>query len=198
MAIIEMNLTLAHTLDSPNMRTVFKGDNGGIGFSVVQILVSRFIDSFGFSTKLSEAQLEVLAVDTIDNFAYESLDDIILFFKMARSGKFGTTNRGVDSNLIFGTWFPMYLEKKADLRENNYKSEKSKKSNAPVSMEDVKKSYSKIEKRNYHKKVQAHVDHIVETMDRQMLEDTIVDWDKDPEKKPFINLLKLKRKIIKK
>jgi len=34
-------------------------------------------------------------------------------------------------------------------------------------------------------------------MDRQLLEDTIIDWEKDQVKKPFLDILKRKRKTIK-
>lgn len=198
MSRIEVGLTISKTLSKPNFRTVFKGEAGEIAFSVVKILVSRFIDSFAFSNKLNDIQIEMLTVDTMENFNYESLEDIILFFKMARSGKFGTTKRGVDSNLIFGEWFPMYLEQKAEIREQNKADEKSKINSKPVTMEDVKKTYSQNENKNRLKKIQAHVDRITKMMDRQMLEDTIIDWSKSPKKKPYIDLLKRKRRTINK
>ena len=71
----------------------------------------------------------MLTIDTLEHFSYESLEDIILFFKMARTGAFGSTKKGVDSNLIYGEWFPAYLEKKAQIRETNYTTEKSNRNN---------------------------------------------------------------------
>ena len=91
--MIEMSLTLAESDNKAKMRSVFKGDTGQIGFSVVKVLVNRFLESFAFSTKLNDSQVEILTVDTLENFAYESLEDIILFFKMARSGKFGSAKK---------------------------------------------------------------------------------------------------------
>ena len=58
------------------IKSVFKGDAGQIGFSVVNVLVTRFIDSFGFSTKLNPTQIETLTVDILENFQYETLEDI--------------------------------------------------------------------------------------------------------------------------
>tara|TARA_R110002020_G_scaffold318905_10_gene534577 strand:- start:6370 stop:7014 length:645 start_codon:yes stop_codon:yes gene_type:complete len=192
----EMNLSIQDTFSEPNIRSVFKGDHGGVGFSVVNILVTRFIDSFAFSNKMSPDQIEMLTVDTLENFSYESLQDIILFFKMARSGKFGNTHRSPDNNLIYGEWFPKYLEQKALIREQNYDKEKNELRAKVVTTEDVKKTYSEIEKKNLHQQRLQYIEKITKDMDRQILEDTIVDWEKDEARKPYVKYLKMKRKTV--
>lgn len=193
---LELSLTVKDTFQKPLVRSVFKGDNGAIGFTFVNAMAKRFVDSFGFSTKLSPGQIEMLTVDTLENFNYESIEDIILFFKMARSGKLGATGRGVDSNLIFGEWFPKYMELKAEERERMYEKEKNERASKTVTIEDVKKTYSEIEKNNFKKKVVEHVDKITKDIDRQMLEDLILDWEKDEQRKPYVRLLKAKRKSV--
>lgn len=191
-------MTLKDTFESPNIRSVFKGEHGQIGYSVVNVLVKRFMDSFGFSTKMSETQLEVLTVDTLEKFSFETLQDIILFFKMARTGKFGTTMRGVDSNLIFGEWYPIYLDLKAGHRELEYQKEKVKQNINPMSIEDVRKSYDKIQnKGGFREKVSKYVETITNGITRQHLEDIIKDWEQDETKKKYIDVLKLKRLVIK-
>lgn len=191
-----MGLSIEKTFDKPLFRSVFKGENAKIGFSVVRVLVTRFMESFGFSTKMSDNQIDTLTVDTLEKFNYETLDDIILFFKMARSGSFGATKKGVDSNLIYGEWFPMYLEKKAEIREQNYMKQKAETSRLQTTDDDVVSTYKKISENNMTKKVEIYVDEITKNMDRQLLEDTIIDWEKDPIKKPYLDILKRKRKTI--
>ena len=197
LATEEMSITIQEALKKPLIRTVFK-ETPEIGLGVVKVIVTRFLDSFGFSTKQTENQIEMIAIDTLDHFSYESLEDIILFFKMARSGKFGTTKRGVDSNLIFGEWFPMYLEAKYKLREEliiqkqqNIRQEKIN------SLEDVYVSYRKNLLRQLKEKQQAYIENLVKNMDRQMLEDTICSWNKDKELKKHVHLLKIQRRTIK-
>lgn len=197
LALIEMNLSINDTFSKPILRSTFTGNLSSVGFGVVKVLVSRFIDAFAFTTKLNQDQIETLTVDTLENFAYESLEDVILFFKMARSGKFGVAKKSIDANLIFGEWFPQYLETKADLREQNIMEEKNRMNSRDVSIDDVKATYAAINKKTLFKQAQAHIDHITKTMDRQMLEDTILTWSKDPKLRPYLNLLKLKRKTIK-
>ncbi len=198
LARVEMSLTIKDNIEKPIMKTVFKG-NTELAFSMIKTLVKRFVESFGFSTKMPPAQIEMLTVDTLERFQYESIEDVILFFKMARSGKLGTTNRGVDSNLIFGEWFPKYMEMKAEERERQHQLQKSNLSTEQrgANYEDVMKTYQKNADKLFEKKVAAYVDRIVKNMDRQILEDTIVDWEKDPVRKPYVNLLKAKRRTIK-
>lgn len=194
--MIEMGLSIPQTLSKPTIRTVFKGHDQ-IAYSVVNILVNRFMDSFGFSTKLSGAQLETLTVDTLENFAYESLDDIILFFKMARTGKFGSTKKGVDSNLIYGEWYPAYLELKADERERQHQKEKAEMAKGVITAEDVHKAYQQAAQRKMPQRVAAYIDKITKGITREELEEMIVEWGNDQQKKPYLDILKRKRLEIK-
>ena len=197
-SVLEIGLTVDKNLDKPVIRGLFKNENGQIGFAVVKVLVNRFIDSFGFSTKLSESQLEVLTVDTLEKFSYDSLEDIILFFKLARSGTFGTTKRGVDSNLIFGEWFPIYMEMKAEAREREYIKNKKTITESTLTIDDVKNSYEKIKPKNsFRDRVLIYIDKITEGINRLELEDLIQAWSEDEQKKPYLRELKAKRQTIK-
>ena len=142
-------------------------------------------------------EIEIITIDAFEKFSYESLEDIILFFKMARAGDFGTTKRGVDSNLIFGEWFPMYLEKKADLREQNHEKQKNERNKLDVTIEDVEHTYKKAHEKRKLETILTYIDKITKDFDRQMLEDLIIDWEKDSEKKNYIKYLKKKRLTIK-
>ncbi|GGG24025.1 hypothetical protein [Christiangramia forsetii] len=197
LANLEMNLSIQETFSKPTLRSVFKNETGSIGFSVVNVLVTRFVDSFGFSNKLSEVQIEMITIDALENCAYESLEDVILFFKMARSGKFGTTKRGVDSNLIFGEWFPMYLEQKAILREQGYEKEKGERNSNPDAKNAVAITKNRIYEAKKKEKVNKYINNLTAKMDKQALEDTISSWEKDSEMKPYVQLLKKKRRSVK-
>lgn len=197
-APIEMGLTINQTFDKAIIRSVFKGEAGQIGFSVVNILVTRFIDSFGFSTKLNPIQIETLTIDILESFQYESLEDIIIFLKMARTGKFGSTGRGVDSNLILGDWFPKYLDQKSIIREQNYQKEKMQFSDSSNAVEQYyAKMRAKKSQEEKEAKTKLEIDEMVKSMDRAILEDTIADWERKEEMKPYLSYLKQKRLIIK-
>lgn len=199
LAVLEMGLSIKNTLESSNIRSVFKAENGQIGYSVVNILVKRFMDSFGFATKMSDTQIEVLTVDTLDKFAFESLEDIILFFKMARNGSLGHTMRGVDSNLIFGEWLPVYLELKSAEREKAWQKEKLLMNKDQLTIEDVNRSYEarKNTPQKKHDKLVERINEITLNFTRQELEDLISEWEKDETKKPYLDMLRRKRLDIK-
>lgn len=199
LSFIEMGLSISKTFENSSIRSVFKGDNGQIGYSVVNVLVKRFIDSFGFATKMNESQIETLTVDTLEKFSYETLQDIILFFKMARTGQFGSTGRGVDSNLIYGDWYPKYLELKSIEREKIIQKEQDSFKSNTLSIDDVKEHYKKLENKKvfFVDKVIAYVERITEGINREQLEILIEEWMNDPQKKPYVYHLNKKRLTIK-
>lgn len=196
--LLEMKLSVEKTFDKPLMKTVFKNEDAGtIAFGVVQVLIKRFLESFGFSTKPSQTLIDMMAVDALTKFEYETLDDIIIFLKMCRQGEFGTSMKGIDSNLVFGDWFPKYMELKAQKREDIHVKQKkvSEYSNA------VEQYYAKVRRQKAQKEKEKNnkieIDKMCESMDRQMLEDTISDWSAKEEMKPYLDYLKQKRSVIK-
>jgi len=197
-AQLEMSLKVSDTITKPVIREVFR-DNDEIGFTFISAIVKRFIDSFGFSTKMTETQLEMLTIDTLEKFGHESVEDVILFFKMARSGQLGTTNRGVDSNLIFGTWFPLYMDLKSYAREeqSNKSKEEINVDQRGTTKEAVLKAYKKSDNLDAIKKCKEHIHKITRDMSRDTLESEILQWEKDDYKKNFVKYLKPYRRILK-
>jgi hypothetical protein len=94
--------------------------------------------------------------------------------------------------------FPKYLDKKAEIREQNYQVEKTEfiSNNSAVDL-----YYKNIQKKKEQKKIFdnmiSDIDKMVLNMDRTMLEETILDWSKKDEMKPYLDYLKRKRLIIK-
>lgn len=194
----ENSTTIVSTLDKPTVRSTFK-ENTEVAFGIVRILVDRFLDSFAFSTKLNENQKMTLVSDFLDRFSYESLLDIVLFMKMARNGYFGAATHSVDSNLIFGNWFPQYLDLKSQQRELEWQKEKSL--NNKLSTDDAvsnfyRKKREEKEKKQREEQMKKYIDDAVSHMDKQMLEDTISDWVRKPEMHPYLNYLKQKRTLF--
>jgi len=195
---IETRLKIENVFEQPLMRSVFKTDSEAlVSFGVVSLVVNRFLESFGFSNKPSQTIIDTMVVDAISKFDYETLDDLIIFFKMCRQGDFGTTGRGLDSNLVFGEWLPKYLEIKADKRERyvDVKKPTEDENNA------VSQYYAKIRKEKEWKekrqRIELEIDGMVKNMTRQELEETITEWTLKEDMKPFLDYLKRKRQIIK-
>lgn len=77
------------------------------------------------------SQATLLASDLLNYFKHESLEDIVLMFKMIRQGELGSGKGRLDHDVIFNIFVPAYLEKKAEARERQIRNEKSQ-YNAPV------------------------------------------------------------------
>lgn len=167
-----------------------------ITYEAIEKVVGRFFDSFGFS-KSNHLIIESTAIDTLDHFKYDSIQDIVLFFKMARQGKFGTTSRMPDSNLIFGEWFPRYQEMKAEERERRHRREKDKLKENTTSIENVEKAYAKM--KNAKSEIYKRIDEGIKGFNRVQLENLIAIIQKSdrPNKDIELKYLKKQRRVIK-
>ncbi len=194
---LETSITVKDTLQAMPMREAFK-NNDAIAFSVTKVLVTRFINSFAFANKLNDAQIEVLTIDVLEKFTYESLQDLVLFLKQARTGTFGTPKRGIDGSIILSEWLPKYLEQKAIAREEAYQKQKQAQNQDRLQGELFVKKYQKqLAEKKKRETIQNYIDKLTQNFDRQMLEDTITTFSKNPKLKQELKLLKLKRKEIK-
>ncbi|MBP7174360.1 MAG: hypothetical protein KBA33_09900 [Cloacibacterium sp.] len=78
-------------------------------------LLFRFNELVNVGKKLNENQMMQLAIDLHERFKTESLEDVALFFKMARQNEFGDFYR-LDS-IVIESWIPKYMALKAEARE---------------------------------------------------------------------------------
>jgi hypothetical protein len=77
-----------------------------------------------YAEKMDKELANQLASDLLENLKHESIEDIILMFKMTRQGKCGETKGRLDADTINYVIIPAYLEHKAELREKQYSKEK--------------------------------------------------------------------------
>ncbi len=198
---IERELQPTDVFDKATMGEVYKGDLGSLGFRTVFTLVSRFLDGFAFVTKLSESQKQILTADLLDDCKYETLEDLILFFKLARKGKYGVAKKGIDGNTIMGDWLPQYLEEKARLREERVQEQKAKNNkiltDQSKTIEFYKEHYKQKAIKQKADEMQQLADESAKDCDKQMLEDLIMTWERDIELRPFVRLLTVKRRKFK-
>lgn len=90
----------------------------------VYLIVLRFNRLLNVSKPMDDEQMTVLALDLVEAFKYDTLEDVILLFKMARNLKFGNIYR-IDPPIIL-SWLPQYFEMKAEQREKLHKEQLSK------------------------------------------------------------------------
>lgn len=103
---IERSLTIEKCLSAPLL--VNQKQNESELIKSIFLIVKRFNDLVNVSKKMNEDQMIDLSADLFDRFGGESMEDILLFFKMARSGEFGDFYR-LDTIVIL-SWIPKYMD----------------------------------------------------------------------------------------
>jgi len=201
LVVIEKNISVSNAIDGTKLSKLERhiGDFGII--TAICYLLNRFNTNFNVGKKLTGEQSALLASDIVEKYPYETIEDVVLMLKMVRQGILGDgKDYKLDGQNVMTKWFPEYLEKKYEEFERQKKKEISE-INSKNSDNAVEQYYAKIRRQKAQKekedKAKAEIDKMCENMDRQMLEDTILDWTSKEEMKPYLDYLKQKRTKIK-
>jgi len=123
---LETNLTVSDAIGGASIKALKKAILPINVVKSIAFLINRFNDSFNAKGKLNSDQVATLAVDLVDVFGYESLEDVVLMFKYARQGKIGDgKDFKLDSQTVFHKFVPQYLELKAIEREKLHEKRKA-------------------------------------------------------------------------
>lgn len=201
--ILEKNMNLQKAIDGTKIKSLEKTLGEINMIKVVTYLLMRFSESFNVGKNITNSQAPLIAVDIIEKYPYETIEDVVLLLKQVRQGIIGDgKDYKLDGQNILNKWFPEYLENKYTEFERIKKqdniiseSEKTLRSNAVQQFYD-KRKMQKQQKEQYQKMLE-EIDEMVKNMDRQMLEDTISDWERKPEMEPFLHYLRQKRQVVK-
>lgn len=201
--VFEKNLSLSKAIDGTHLKKLEKSIGEIPTITSICYLLNRFNTNFNVGKSLTPTQSALLAADIVEKYPYETIEDVVLMLKQARQGIIGDgKDYKLDGQNVLTKWFPEYLEKKyiefdrIKSRENKETDdEKQIRSNAVNQYYEKRKA----EKLAKEKKEQMHqeIDEMVQNMDRQMLEDTIFDWERKPDMKPFLDYLRQQRRKVK-
>ncbi|HEY6143760.1 MAG TPA: hypothetical protein VIV55_10150 [Flavobacterium sp.] len=195
----EGNLNLAKASDGTTIKKLTKVLDDEILTTIIVFLINRLSENFNVGKKFTDEQAFMMAVDLKDIFGYETLEDILLMFRMARTGRIGDgKDFKLDSQVVFHKWIPQYLDLKADFREGEHNRIKSLSFSTVLTIEQVKNSYKRrISLQEREDRRNARINEITEGFDREMLENLITEWQLDESKKPYLRYLTAKRLTIK-
>lgn len=141
---MESGLTLTKSLQEGTQIFSLKREDEGALTKTVYLIVKRFQSLVNVGKPMNDDQMITLASDLIESFQYgETLEDIMLFFKMARKGEFGQFHR-LDQVVIMG-WLPSFLDRKAEAREKLISQEKGRRLLQEKEMEMNDKAREKFE-----------------------------------------------------
>jgi len=122
LAEIERKLTFSQCLEAPIMLNDKSSESEYV--KAIFMIIKRFNDLMNVSKKLNEDQMIALANDLYESFGGESLEDVVLFFKMARTGAFGVDFYRLDTTIIMN-WLPKYFDVKIEHREREIINERN-------------------------------------------------------------------------
>jgi len=197
--VFEKNLNLSNAIDGTKLKKLEKEVGEINTITAICYLINRFNANFNVGKSLTQQQAALLASDIVEKYPYETIEDIVLMFKQVRQGIIGDgKDFKLDGQNVLAKWFPEYLDKKyIEVERRNQKANETVKEESNA----VELYYAKLRKQKADKEkrvaAENHIDEMVKSMDRTMLEETISDWSKKEEMKPYLDYLKRKRLIIK-
>mgnify|MGYP003434944623 FL=1 len=197
--VFEKNLNLSNAIDGTKLKKLEKEVGEINTITAICYLINRFNANFNVGKSLTQQQAALLASDIVEKYPYETIEDIVLMFKQVRQGIIGDgKDFKLDGQNVLAKWFPEYLDKKyIEVERRNQKANETVKEESNA----VELYYAKLRKQKSDKEkriaAENQIDEMVKSMDRAMLEDTILDWSKKEEMKPYLDYLKRKRLIIK-
>ena len=199
LAFYEKQMTLEKAIGGTTLKKLEKTINEENLTILIVFLINRLSSNFNVGRKFTGDQAVMMAIDLIENFGYETLEDILLMFRMVRTGRIGDgKDFKLDSQTVFHKWIPQYLELKIDLRQKLHNREKEMSFENSLTIEDVKKAYAKSKSTPQQKEdeINAEIDKITEGFNREDLENLILIWEKDISKKHIMRHLTKKRLTI--
>lgn len=120
----EQEVQLSQTIDCVKIITLIQQ----LGRKrVIEIIRSALLNAakvFKYSENLQIYPATILATDLLEKMKYDSLEDVLIMFRMARRGELGNSKGRLDADVIFGTFLPKYNELKALQWEEKARLEK--------------------------------------------------------------------------
>jgi len=201
--VFEKNLSLANAIDGTKLKNLEKGIGEINTITAICYLLNRFNSTFNVGKSLSATQSATLASDIVEKYPYETIEDVVLMLKQVRQGIIGDgKDFKLDGQNVLAKWFPEYLDKKYfevekinKAKSDQIKAEQNSEEH-PVSVFYRKQREKKLQE-DRRKLAELKIDEMVKNMTREMLEETILDWSKKEEMKPYLDYLKRKRRVVK-
>lgn len=122
---LEQNLTIERSLSDGKLM-IYEGKKLDLIREIIRVL-EFFLKVTG--KEMEDFQVQILAGDLYEKFKNDTLEDVILMFKIARQGDFGKVYK-LD-NFEVMDWANRYLEKKSEERERILRSKKEPKNEEP-------------------------------------------------------------------
>jgi hypothetical protein len=200
--LFEKNLGFESAFSGTHLTKLEKGIGEMNTTIAISLILNRFNDNLNVGRSITKAQSAQIASDILEKYPYETIEDIVLMLKYVRQGIIGDgKDFKVDGQNVMAKWMPEYLDKKYyEVEKINERIGKQNKDSEDDSNHPVNVFYANRRKKKAEEQAMANakttIDEMVKNMDRQMLEDTIRDWETKEVMRPYLDYLKKKRKEL--
>lgn len=199
--VFEKNLSISNAIDGTKIKALEKAVGEVNTITAICYLLNRFNSNFNVGKSLTTQQSALLASDIVEKYPYETIEDVVLMLKQVRQGIIGDgKDYKLDGQNVLAKWMPEYLDKKYLEVERQHKIVKKEEISTECAIDIFYRKRREEKAREEKAKImKAEIDSMVKNMDRQMLEDTILDWEtkNDSELNQFLPYLRKKRKEVK-
>ena len=110
-------IKLIDCLNAPSLKKLIKENGEEEVQATIEAIVFVGMENFNVKYHLSDTQVEFFAEGFIEEFGYETIDDLIVCLKSAAKGKFGEIYSAIDPPTLF-KWFRLHLDLKYQQKEN--------------------------------------------------------------------------------
>ena len=87
--VLEKNLNLVKAIEGTRIQKL-ENCLGEVNMvKVITYLLMRFSDGFNVGKNLTETQTPMIAIDIIEKYTFEIIEDVVLMFKQVRQGTIG-------------------------------------------------------------------------------------------------------------
>jgi hypothetical protein len=194
LAHYEKKITLDVAIEGTTLKALTKVINDKNLTKALTYIITRFSNNFNVGKKFTDDQAIIMAMDIQELYQYETIEDMVLMFKMARTGQIGDgKDFKLDSQTVFHKWIPEYLEQKAIARQRKHDREKNLSFNRELSLEEVRKFNRKLKEKNHEKYIRNKIDEITKDFNLAQLDELIAQWSNNEQNLKYVKYLKSKR-----
>lgn len=147
LAMREMSLTVKSNLDKPNIQSLRNPCDTPKLMAIINFAINR-ASKINSTYKPIDEELSIsLTVDLMEKMGTESIDDILLMFKMARTGDLEISQFSKKKSFyeaVLQDWVPAYLDLKSAEMEKRWQNEKTKSAEIFLEGEDLAEYQKKI------------------------------------------------------
>lgn len=124
-AMEEKNLSIEKAISGTLLKYLSKNGQEANLMILLSTLILKTASFFNIGKNITEDQAINTASLILEKYPYETLEDFVMVFKMAKKGELGKVYDRIDPQVIF-EWCNQYFDKKAEARENIHLKQKQK------------------------------------------------------------------------